>query len=349
MPNIFIAFIFVVVFAAIRSKRIIHICFLGIAYFFSLRSELIPDTEVYMRMYEDPFNLGFQETFEYVYLVFCYLFKSITGANFSTFYFVLTFICLELWVAVTNKLFQNKENINEIFLLFISFYGFFYLGVTIRNAVSLLVVYYALVKYIQEKGRRKTTSYCIWVLIASFFHISALIYLFLIPIYKLRFSSRQLIYFWGLSVFLLSFSSVVFAQGLFSQLSQLALLSKLEGYTDETDMYTHAFSLQTITSLLVSLIVFAQKKYIDNSYRQMYNIFTNINLVGLIVLSLLWMIPVSYRFYGMFFFFNFVLLYLSFYHNVSIKKRSLSFFFTCGISIVYFFSLIYCNSFLLNY
>ena len=349
MPNIFLAFILVVAFAAIRYRKIIHICFLGIAYFFSLRNELIPDTEAYMRMYEDPFHLGFQETFEYVFLIICYLFKSITGAEFSLFYYVLTFFCLELWGAITNKLFQNDENINRIFLLFISFYGFFYLGVTIRNAVSLLVVYYALVKFIQEKGRRKTMSYCIWVVIASLFHISALIYLFLIPIYKLRFSSKQLIYLWGISIFLLSFSSVVFAQGLVSQLSQLALLSKLEGYTDEAEMYTHAFSLQTITSLLVSIIAFTQKKHIAKAYWQIYNIFTNINVVGIIVLSLLWMIPVSYRFYGMFFFFNFVLLYISFYYNVSIKKKTVRLLCTFGISVVYFASLIYCNSFLLNY
>ena len=72
-------------------------------------------------------------------------------------------------------------------------------------------------------------------------------------------------------------------------------------------------------------------------------------MVGLFAMCLLWSVPTSYRFYNMFFFYNFVLLYIMIFNNKRIKVITKSKKVALIVSAIFFVILIHSFDFMLIY
>lgn len=348
MPNILIAYLSLLVSSVIRQKRLIHFCFIGLAYFFSLRTNLIPDTDDYENIYNN--TLDHEGVFEYGFLLLCDFFHDLLDVDFMVFYVIITFITMELWYYASKKLFcYEDDNLFVLFLLFMSFYGFFYLGVTTRNAISLVLVYNAYCIYLYYSDYVGKAICLALLLLATTFHNSAWLFILLLPFLETRLSTDNLYTIFFICMALWLFSGFSFARGLIMFIQDYSGLSKLEEYTDVFDVNTNTLSIQNIVAFTTSFVFIGQRDYIWEEYEREYDLFLKINLVGLAILSFLWTVPTAYRFYGLFFFFNFVLIYMVCFKNIRMFSMLKQYSMCAVFSLVYFATLIYCNIFMLLY
>ena len=193
--NSHIIFIFIVILFISLSKKkaALFLCFALVLWLFSFRTNEIPDTEVYHWMYDDPISrLGHNE---FGFLLIGYIFKTITNADFIVYYLALVGICLFLWYYGSRKLLDGNEHWGMLFLIFISFFGFLYMGVLIRNCISELLVFSGLVFLINERGKKSHILYIMFVLIATSIHKSSIIFLLLIPLLRIKISTLPFIAF----------------------------------------------------------------------------------------------------------------------------------------------------------
>ena len=284
---------------------------------------------------------------EYGYRLLGDIFRQLTGADFMAFYIFVVAIGLLIWLLCTRKLF-HQERYGILLLLFMPFYGYFYFGVTIRNALAEIIVYGAFVTFLLAK-RYRWILYVSLVILASFIHRSSLAFLIVIFFANANLKSFHLLVIYGLCVCFWLMSGFDFAQGVLLQISQLDVLSKVSHFANRSLMNTNMFSLQNIVAFIMMLLCIMQKDCITSRYQRIYSFFLNVSLVGLFVMSLFWHVPTAYRFYNMFFFFNFPILYLVTFHNKLVNINLLKYSFAVLFSIIYFSTLIYCNPFFLLY
>lgn len=345
MPNIVYSYLFLVLISLISKRKLILLSFASLVFFFSFRTEWIPDTTNYMEMYDKPET---HQTSEYGYRLLGDMFGQVTGADFMVFYLTLVSAMLLIWFFGTRKILA-KENYTILLLLLFSFNGYFYFGVTIRSAITSILVYAAFCFFLQGNQRYKWTIYFILVILASLIHKSAFFFLPLIFFANIKLKGFHLYLIYGLCVVFWFISGFDFAKGILSSLSQFEMFDKLDKYTTDSLANNNMFSLQNLAAFLTMFICVFQTKNIERDYRNIYLFFLKINLVGLLVMSLFWHVSTAYRFYNMFFFYNFIIVYLVAFHNNKIKYSLIKYSIVMVISIMYFVTLIYSNPFFLLY
>ncbi len=343
--NILFAFALILIISLFSKRWGLIFCILSVLWLLSHRTEDIPDTANYIIMYETP--LLRMEYDELGFLFLGIIFNYLTHLDFLLYYLFLISLCFLLWYYYINKLLYNGQ-LCACFLLFISFYGFFYLGVTTRNAISELLLLGAFYYYLNTDNKKRWFLYLLFVVLAFLMHKSAILFLVLLPFIRANYSTKSLFYIYFVSLFLWIVSGIEVARSLLNEFSDIPLFSsKIEKYASSIEASPNMFSLQILINLIISFVAINQKKYIVNDYCKVYNFFLNINLIGLLTMTILWSLPTSYRFYNMFFFYNFIIMYLIIYQNKRYMSKMQKKMLTVLTSSLYFFILIYSNSFML--
>ena len=344
-----ILFIFIiVVFLAILNRR--WSLFLGLVlllWFFSFRTNDIPDTEVYEWMYNDPISR--MDYNELGFLLLGYLFKAVTGAGFMTYYLFLIGSCFLLLFFASRRLLQGEEHFGMLLLIFLSFYGFFYMGVTIRNCISEVLVLCGISLYLTTERKWRLFLFLLFVGMASVIHKSSLFFLLLLPLWivKIPDNAYNRIFMTCIIVWLISGTGI--AREIVGRISEISMFSNYEKFSTSSEASPNLFSLQVLISLMVSFYAIRYKNLINPDYQTTYNFFLKINILGLMVLSIIWSLPTSYRFYNMFFFYNFILIYLMIFHNDGIELIKDKMAISLSVCVAYYAILIHSFSFMLMF
>lgn len=345
--NIILVFLLIILVTLFSKKRSVFICFAVLLWLFSFRTNEIPDTETYGWMYEDPISrFGYNE---FGYLFVGYVFKIVTDAEFIVFYLTMVGVCLLLWYYGSRKLLPNNEHFGMLFLIFISFFGFLYMGVLIRNSISELLVLCGLSMFITQNGKKRYILFLLFIGIATLFHKSSLFFLFFIPLFRIKISTIAYYRLFLICVTVWMISGVGLAKDIVEEISKISMFSNYEKFATSSELSPNMFSLQVLISIFISYCAIRNNEKIESGYKIIYNYFLKINMVGLVVLSIIWSLPTSYRFYNMFFFFNYILIYLMIFQNERIRTMSKQLFYSVSISVVYFLILLHSFSFMLLY
>lgn len=328
---VFLVFIFI---ALWNKKWALFAGFFLLLWMFSFRSNEIPDTAIYRWMYDDPISRLDINEIGFLYLGI--LFQDITGADYEAFNVFVVCLCIILWYNASLLILPEKENRGMLFLIFLSFYGFFYLGITIRNCLSELLILCGFGCYMRMNGTKRIYLYYAFILLAMLTHRSAALFIFILPAILLKIPKHWYYRIFFICIIMWLVSGASWSRGIVGQFSKLSMFEKLDNYSSSTESAPSLLSLQILMNWIVSYFAIKFRHNIDMNYKVLYERFLKTNILGLLTMSLIWSIPTSYRFYNMFFFFNFILIYLMVYHNRLItdksRKQALSF----AISIVYF-------------
>lgn len=328
---VFIAFIFI---ALWNKKWAIFVGFALLVWMLSFRTNEVPDTIIYEWMYDDPLSRLDVNEIGYLYLGIA--FRSLTGAEYIDFYITIVIVCLALWYIASKNILLENEHIGMLFLLFLSFYGFFYLGITTRNFLSEAIIMCGLCCYLKLEGKKKLILYLTCVVVAMFIHRSAAFFFLLIPLIRVKISTRAYYRMFVICIVLWLLSGSSLSRGLVGMLSGISMFAKLDNYSSSAEAAPSILSLQILINWIISYFAIKSRKSIDEKYITLYNYFLKINLMGLFTLAIIWSIPTSYRFYNMFFFFNYILIYMMIFHNNKIRRLRDQRVISIMISVVYF-------------
>lgn len=345
--HIIIIFLLIILMAFVSKKKGLIVSCIGLLWLFSLRTDEIKDTVNYITMYEDPLSrLDFSEI---GYLMIGMWFKTLTNADFIVFYLTVVAFCLVMWYFITQKFLEKEAYFGFCFLLFICFNGFLYLGVVTRNALSEILLLIGVWFYIKSDSRKSRWGFIAFIVLGALIHRSAAVFLLLMPIIKLKLSDKTRLNFYFICVFIWLVVGAVVSQYVINLFQRIDYFSKLENFSIYEEKSPSLFSLQILSNVILSFMAIYVKPFIRAQYKYIYTCFLNINMAGFFVLVLLRPIPASYRFYNMFFFFNYILLYLMIFENSKIKTVSGRKIMALVVSLAYFAILIHSFDFLLLY
>lgn len=139
MPLLVVATLIIIILATNNSTIKNQAVILLLCCLFSTRSMEIADTENYL----DIFNYNLDDSlmqYETGFRYLNYIFHDILGMSFSGYLFLLSFILLEIWYFCTTRLLP-KAHYGLLFLMYIVYYGYYYDGIVIRNALAIMICY----------------------------------------------------------------------------------------------------------------------------------------------------------------------------------------------------------------
>lgn len=347
MYHIFIVFILLIIFNALNKKSLIHVGVLMLAYMFSTRPMDIPDTEIYLRDFENPYEDFIAASLEPGFWSLNVLFGDILHISFSQFFFVITFFLMELWYYTTKKLLPYGK-LGYCFLIFMSYNGFFYVGVTLRNAISLIISYYA-VSLLLIEGKVKYVKYVCVIIVAFLFHRTALLFLIL-PLFLFFKLSSNLIRRWlVLDIIMLVLGGFISDLGSHYISSPAGGLDKYEETLTVEGSGSSLVSIWFIMNLMITFIIVKCRRYVDVEVIKLYDIFFIISMIGFSVNCIAWNLGIIQRLAGAFYFFNFIPLYLIAFHSDYLRFKKQKMLFANAVSIFCFIVLLYCQSFMIYY
>lgn len=346
--------VFLVVTILFCSKKgVLHqLAIILLVLFFSSRNELVPDTIEYIDIYNNP---DASLSFEVGYRFLCHFFKDILGLTFKQYLAVILFILLELFYYTTKKLFPIYKT-GVLTVLLLSYFGFFYYGIVLRNSIAITISYSAIPLLIQNTNykilRKSIRLLLFWgiVFFASLFHQAALLFV-IVPF--LLFSFPQ----WT-KYLLLLLSSVLLFLGtispIYSFISSFILdneIARVSAYFVRDLSSDWAGVLQWYYVGFGFLFVFNDKNvvFLNDKEKRLYTLFLNLYIVGVFLNSALWQVDVAARFAMQILFFDFILFYVLVFRNVKTKDIYFKVFLFLSICGIQFFSLIHFVPLILNY
>lgn len=191
--------------------------------------------------------------------------------------FILTSIIF--CVCIFLSIYENSSDIQlSIFLLVCTGYYFCFLNV-IRQMLTVAIFMYA-IKYILKNNFK---HYLILIIVASFIHLSALIY---IPVYfikSVKFNKYKM-----MIVIIGTFASARIVKGL---ILKLILLTKYSWYINS--VYDTQKQGDIIILLNLCILIFASIYYTSNDVKN--NLFINLQFITVLVSAFIGIIPAAYR------------------------------------------------------
>ncbi|WP_404393228.1 EpsG family protein [Pseudoalteromonas phenolica] len=221
------------------------------------------DSFNYVLIFEKTHTLNdvFNQTMEPGYLAIAWLAKQF-GENYIWLFAFTGFICVAGLVGGVKR-YSLSPNWSFFFMIATGYYTFFFNGA--RQGLALAITFFAIGAFYEGKFKRLMFV----VIIASFFHITALV---LIPAYFLvrrDFSFKILAY-----IFVISAVSSLFLNELFSLAGSVdERFSKYVDYNKASGMLTALYNL-AIASFFVFMYRFIK------IHTQMYSVLLNLFLVG---------------------------------------------------------------------
>ena len=281
---------------------------------FAFRDKTVPDTAVYMRLYD---STGKISQFELLYTIAGRFTRSI-GLGFHGFLIIYQFILFRLWFSTSKKLF---ENVHFVFLVFFPFMGIYNMGIIIRAGMGLVICYSALTYLLNNKTKKGYIVYYLLVIIAILVHQSMVVFL-LLPIYIMRTYSTivlQIVLFIALMLPLMNLQQV-FADILESFIN-LFSFNKFLSYTQiHAKFNRYAVYSLTMIKYFIMAFVFLKLRASMINRKDIYNAFLNIYITGVFLIALTYFIDAGNRLSYMFFFFEFVLVGLL-YENSNLPRK----------------------------
>jgi len=168
------------------------------------------------------------------------------------------------------------------YLLYFSFFGFFYSSIVLRQGIALSIIYWVIIDY-RDKGSSLTKKNILWYItllaIAPLFHYSAVLLVvvlltFLFPktllpqSYKIVIFLCLLILFSGVSVYFVSNTGA----SLLGTISDVNSLSKYEYYSKDLDNLAHNIPFRLLFQILIAVILLRIPAS-NIGYYHMYNIY----------------------------------------------------------------------------
>ncbi len=347
MPNLIIAYLLILFGGLTRNKYLHQFLILFLAFFFSTRNENVPDTENYLFHYDNALVELMDVTGDIGMVALNYLFNNILNLPFSVFLFILTFLLMEICYYATKRI-VSSQYVGMVFLLFMSFYGFFYFGIVIRNGVALALSYFSISFLITNESWKKIKFVGV-MLLALLFHKSAILLFPILLLINMKMTYYRAIIWFVFSLLLIGLGSVSIVSDSLKLLESVDTYSydRYNAYTDETT--TKLFTATYIMDFFITIISIWGLRFVRNDIRQKYELTLKVILLGFSVYCLLWQLPGISRIAGMYFFMSSIAFYIFVYCNkfrLSIAmKKSL----TLMISLSYFASLIIIQKYILNY
>lgn len=301
-----------------RKNKLVLFIILIVAIVLALRSDNTPDTAAYRLMYEDS---AADSSIEFLYIWLNRFFNQNIGLSFDSFLLILTISLFLSWYKITN---QIIDNLFVGFVSFLPFYGFYFFGITLRASIAVVISYLAIVILLKNKSFKGFLLYYIFVLLASGFHQSALVFLVL-PLIALRQYKKYTLY-----LVLLFSATLPLYNDYIPIIKNVAFrylafveFSRVEGYvTESASEMMYSFTL--LKNLVFGgVFIFLRNKLIAK--QSIYNFFLNTYLIGCLLLSLFSFVTAGSRLAIMFLFFEFILLTLLF-ESSNIKKKNKSIF-----------------------
>lgn len=347
MSTLIYAYIATLIGGMPRNKYVHHLLILFLAYFFSTRNENVPDTENYMFHYENALVELMDVTGDIGMVALNYLFNNILSLPFSVFLFALTFLQMEICYFATKRIVPS-QHIGIVFLLFISFYGFFYFGIVIRNGVALALCYLALSFLITNEKWGKVKFVGV-MLLALLFHKSTLLLLPILLLTNMKMTYHRAMIWFVISLLLIGVGSVSIVG------SSLKLLGSVDTYSYDRysayaeDATTKLFTATYIMDFFITVISIWGLHIVKNEIRQKYEMILKVILLGFSVYCLLWQMPGISRIAGVYFFMSSIVFYMFVYWNKFRTSMAMKKSLTLMISLSYFVSLIIIQKYILNY
>ncbi|WP_164123650.1 EpsG family protein [Sphingobacterium sp. xlx-130] len=195
-----------------------------------------------------------------------------------------------IYWCMTNSLrkYSNYPLISLLLWFSFSFAGLFF----VRQTIAIALVFYSF-RYLME---RRIFFFCVFVILASLFHRSALIILPFYYISTLELSRKQL-----LIILILSFGASSLAKGLFSTLSFIgnaAISSRLDDYLDQSQLSSFGSKFSPFETMVRGsiyrvfyLLIFIAYFYQDILKNRVLLILFNLYFWGAVIFILL--VPIS--------------------------------------------------------
>lgn len=302
-------FIFIITLAFILHKlnftkinAFVFLIFLIFCLTCANRSLLIPDTEPYWEIFSGYITGSYEKGF----LFLCDFSRGI-GFSFRTFLFFISLIGLSIWLFITKRIIDESK-ILLAFIVYCSYMGIYYHGIVLRAGLAVLInyigIYYGLVK------RKNYFIFYACVLFSMLFHISAVLFA-LVPIIVQKEYQAKTLYITLTVSFLFMFISdnVSYITNFLLYIIdnvELTGLGRLGGYIEKAEEST--LSLTKIKYYLSGVVLIYLSNYIKRDYSkfEIFNIFKNIYILGLILLFLLSFAPGAARIAQLFLFFEFL-------------------------------------------
>lgn len=346
MYNLVYAFFAIVLLGCSKNKLLHHLLMLFLAFLFSTRGMDVPDTEGYMRRYDEVFLYFANENIELGLTTLCFISNNLIGLSFSTFLFIVTLLLMELWYFVSCKLFPNSQ-VGMLFLLFMSFFGFFYLGIVFANGIALIICYAAFA--ILQTKKRNALFYCCGLLIlATLFHKSSVLFFVIIPLMRVKLSNGRIMFWFIFSLFLLVTSNISIINN---------VLTALQNYSEDFNEYNNyesekagkLFNITFLMEFVITILAIYSRSKIRKDIRDKYDMYLKLVLVGFTIYCIFWTYNGVTRISGLFYFYSSIIIYMHIYENSRIRNRVTKNFIAVIASILLFVVLIYSQSGLLYY
>lgn len=338
--TIVLIFISVVFLALINKGRFIQLAILLLCLFFSCRNELVPDTANYMAMYEQ--GLDFPENIEIGYLYLCHFFKNVVHFPFQLFLFVIELFLFESWYFISSRLI-GKKIINGAFILFVSYYGFFFFGIVLRAAIAITICFWAIYFLLTKSNKTRFILYYVLVCISALIHVGGLLFL-VAPLLNKHLSKKLLYLVIICAVVIMFILNGGFISSYIERFSAIISMGRASSYIENYDNEVSISILTWINYAIAFFIVFfREKKAVQYTTSKYLDFFINLCVFAVLINSLFFRFYSGARLSMQWSFFEFIpLISLSSYSRAKWKI-------VLVYSLVKFVALIHYYPLILNY
>lgn len=331
-----------------NEKKCVLLYILSVGLIIACRGEDVPDTLGYLDYYNEIDAADFSHfnyyLFEPGFQFFTHVVKIVVGNVPAVYFFIIVFIisCL-LWDAIQRILLNLQKNnrlgsaiklpVLYAFVLFYSYYGIFYGGITIRAGIAMSLYLETLSLLCKERLYKKDVLFIsILFVLAFLFHVSSVVYLPIILIFRFTkplSKKGYLLILLFCSVLFFSRINMVVLNNVSSILSSLVMrtensdLSKFSLYTDALVDSTQKISFKYVFQLLSGFVFLY-----GNLKEKIYYCFLNIYILGVVLGAVFAPISMMYRILDFFYIITFILYTLLF---LSLKFHKNIFYISCGL------------------
>ncbi|WP_321374240.1 EpsG family protein [uncultured Draconibacterium sp.] len=284
----------------------------------SIRYEVGTDYTAYIEEAQYMLKIPFKEAI-FKYELFFVLFTKISYGLFGTmqfFYMVIAFVIIVPFALSINYM---KESLFYVFLFFFVTTTFFISLNAMRQIAAFSIAFYAFVKYLRTDNKK----FFLAIIIATFWHTSALIYLSIYFLDKINLNRVYILVLVSFIVF-----KVILNQLMISFIENTGLPLRYYFLAQEGS--------SSLMFIIISLIVFILFKFFVKRNDNKSNLFYNISLLNVGVAIFADGIPGAYRLMYIFYpFYCFICPYMI--RNSRIKqKRIMAIVLFCLFAIYYY-------------
>lgn len=311
---------------------------------FASRPMGVPDTINYYDIFHYSMD-DIMMQYEYGYRYLNYICHDILKMDFNSYLFIISLFMLEGWYYCTKRLLP-QAHYGVLFLLFFSFYGIYYDGIVIRNALGIVICYIGFL-LLEKPYKYKYILYYLFVILAFLMHVGTVLFA-LVPFLRKPLKKRTLIIWSLINISLVVFVRIDFIHGILDRLFAFEELSRLSNFQNDENVAEQRISLFFILNYILSVFVIFLRDKVHPPRLDLYNFFLNIFIYGVFLNCLTSSINAGSRAGDQFIYFSSIPVYLACYESTLFNKNTgrLVMYILSGL---YFFALTHYFPNILNY